>query len=54
MKTFDKQKPHGTVHGDTEGRVYVQDNVYYDGEGREWQPPKPEPEDVKPEAPKKK
>jgi len=42
-KTLDKQKPFGTIHGDDQGRAYVQDGVYFDGEGNEWQAPAPGP-----------
>lgn len=37
-KTLDKQKPYGTVHGDDEGRCFIQDGVYYDIQGRECPP----------------
>lgn len=46
MKTLDRQKSYGTIHGDTEGRVYEQDGAIFDAEGNEWQslaPPIPEP-----------
>lgn len=33
MKTLDKSKPFGTVHGDDEGRCYFQNDRYYDVEG---------------------
>lgn len=37
-KTLDRQKPYGTVHGDEEGRVYVQDGTYFDSAGDECLP----------------
>ena len=38
MKTLDKQKPYGTVHGDEEGRCFMQDGVYFDAAGNECAP----------------
>jgi len=35
MKTLDRQKSFGTINGDTEGRFYVQDGVYFDSCDRE-------------------
>ena len=34
MKKLDRSRDYGTVFGDTEGRVYYQDGVYFDVNGR--------------------
>lgn len=33
MAKLDKTKPYGTVHGDDEGRCFVQNGVYFDYNG---------------------
>ena len=59
MKKLDKSKPYGTISGDTEGRIYEQDNTFFHGDGTEWTPPakaeakpaaKPLTDDEKPKA----
>jgi hypothetical protein len=35
---LDKTKPHGTVFGDNQGRVYEQDGKYFRGNGSLWVP----------------
>ena len=35
MKALDRQKPFGTVHGDSEGICFEQDGVCFDSEGNE-------------------
>lgn len=35
MKQLDRTKPFGEVYGDTEGKVYCQDGVYFDCNGLE-------------------
>jgi hypothetical protein len=37
MKKLDKNKPYGQITGCTEGRVYEQDGVYFNGDGTEWE-----------------
>lgn len=32
---FDKNKDHGEIFGDSEGRRYFQDGVYYDATGKQ-------------------
>lgn len=42
-KEFDRTKPYGTVHSTPEGhdgRVYEQNDTWYDKDGKEWVPPK--------------
>jgi len=41
MKTLDRQKLFGTVHNDEQGRCFMQDGVYFDSSGNEWQAPEP-------------
>lgn len=35
MKKLDKTRPYGTVHGDSEGRRFHQDDTYFDVHGNE-------------------
>lgn len=39
MKKLDKSKPYGIVSGCDQGRVYEQDNVFFNGDGTEWADP---------------
>jgi hypothetical protein len=56
--TFDRNRPHGTVFGDPEGRIYHQGDHFFRGDGTLWteqataQPDADEP--AKPVSTKKK
>lgn len=52
MKTLNRKRDFGTVAGDTEGRAFSQDGVYFDANGNEWGVPifQPEPESIGEEA----
>jgi hypothetical protein len=45
MKTFDKTKPYGTVHGETNGACYEQNGGLFDHDGNEVSPTVEETED---------
>ena len=49
MKTLDKNRLFGTVHGDSQGRCFEQDGVCFTASGDEWVEVEPEltPEEVK-------
>ncbi len=38
-KKLDKTQPFATIYGDTEGRVYEQDSLYFRGDGTLWVDP---------------
>lgn len=38
IMSFDKSKPHGTIFGDAQGRVYEQNGIHYRGDGSVWEP----------------
>ncbi|MCU0689770.1 MAG: hypothetical protein MUF54_00075 [Polyangiaceae bacterium] len=38
-KALDKTKPFATVHGDLEGRTFLQDDSYFRGDGTLWTGP---------------
>lgn len=39
MKTLDRKRSFGDVQGDSEGRRYHQDGIYFDADGNQWRDP---------------
>jgi hypothetical protein len=37
--TLDRNRPHGTVYGDPDGRIYQQGDNYFRGDGSLWTEP---------------